>query len=222
MWNVVTDPKTVSSQNEIRRSERKKRRFSGWGRVFSGVLSRPPDKLLTSEANQRRKGMIWKCMGCQRIGQEVFERGRELLIRNENGFDPREASIPSLIWRTSLIIAISHDDNDGWPVCHWLWSCLRGEGNGLDPSVGEDHLRFPEDGSSHANFYHGHGGVSFIILMFIIFIAAFMMLITIQTSPGSGSTFPRPVTARRPIGGEWGSDWRVVTVITIILLLWWW
>ena len=55
------------------------------------MLSRPPDKLLTSEANQRRKGMIWKCMGCQRIGQEVFERGRELLIRNENGFDPREA-----------------------------------------------------------------------------------------------------------------------------------
>ena len=42
--------------------------------------------------------------------------------------------------------------------------------------MGEDHLRFPEDGSSHANFYHGHGVVSFIILMFIIFIAAFMMI----------------------------------------------
>ena len=68
--------------------------------------------------------------------------------------------------------------------------------------MGEDHLRFPEDGSSHANFYHGHGVVSFIILMFIIFIAAFMMIIPIQTSPGSGSAFPRPVTARRPIGGE--------------------
>ena len=36
MWNVVTDPKTVSSQNEIRRSERKNEGFQGEDVFFQG------------------------------------------------------------------------------------------------------------------------------------------------------------------------------------------